>query len=65
MPPYRVQLVKCEDHVVFSINDLGIFDWVDDGETYAPRLGSGKIGFRQMAPFIGEYANLVVRRVVC
>ena len=64
MPPYRVGLVKCEDHVVFSINDLEIFDWVDDGQTYGPLLGGGKIGFRQMAPLIGEYANLVVRRVV-
>ena len=62
-PPYHVQLVKCEDHVIFSINDLQIFDWVDDGETYGPLLDGGKIGFRQMAPLIGEYANLVVREV--
>jgi len=26
-------------------------------------LGGGKIGLRQMAPLVGEYANLVVRRV--
>jgi len=62
-PPYRVQVMKCEDHVIFTINDLQIFDWIDDGETYGPRLGGGKIGFRQMAPLIGEYANLVVQRV--
>jgi len=58
-----VQVMKCEDHVIFTINDLQIFDWIDDGETYGPRLGGGKIGFRQMAPLIGEYANLVVQRV--
>ena len=63
IPPYRIQLVKCADHVIFSINALEIFDWVDDGETYGPRLGGGKIGFRQMAPLIGEYANLLVRGV--
>jgi hypothetical protein len=60
-PPYHLQLVKCGQHVIFSINDLEIFDWVDDGETYGPLLDGGKIGFRQMAPLIGEYANLVVR----
>jgi hypothetical protein len=63
IPPYRIQLVKCADHVIFSINALEIFDWVDDGETYGPRMGGGKIGFRQMAPLIGEYANLLVRGV--
>ena len=62
-PPYRIHVIKCGDHVVFSVNDLPIFDWVDDGETYGPLLGGGKIGFRQMAPLIGEYANLVVRQV--
>lgn len=62
-PPYRIRLVKCADTVSFSINDLEIFEWVDDGETYGPLLGGGKIGFRQMAPLIGEYANLVVRGV--
>lgn len=60
VPPYHLQLVKCGQHVIFSINDLEIFDWVDDGETYGSLLGGGKIGFRQMAPLIGEYANLVV-----
>jgi hypothetical protein len=63
-PPYRIHVIKCGYHVVFSVNDLAIFDWVDDGETYGPLLGGGKIGFRQMAPLIGEYANLVVRKVV-
>jgi hypothetical protein len=62
-PPYRIHVIKCAEHVVFSVNDLTIFDWVDDGETYGPRLDGGKIGFRQMAPLIGEYANLVVRKV--
>jgi hypothetical protein len=37
-----------------------IFTWEDDGATYGPRLQAGKIGFRQMAPLIAEYANLKV-----
>lgn len=62
-PPYRIRLVKCGAMVAFAINDLPIFDWSDDGERYGPRLGGGKIGFRQMAPLIGEYANLIVQAV--
>ncbi len=62
-PPYRIQVVKCGDEVSFSINELPIFDWRDDGVRYGPVLGGGKIGLRQMAPLVGEYANLVMRRV--
>lgn len=61
--PYRVRLVKYKTEVAFFINDLPIFRWVDDGKTYGDILGGGKIGFRQMAPLIGEYANLTVKVV--
>ena len=63
-PPYRIQVVKCGAVVAFSINELPIFSWRDDGVSHGPVLGGGKIGFRQMAPLVGEYANLVVRRAV-
>jgi hypothetical protein len=62
-PPYHMRLVKCGAHIFFTINDLPIFHWWDDGVSYGPRLAGGKIGFRQMAPLIGEYANLVVQAV--
>lgn len=62
-PPYRMQLVKCGQLVAFSINELPVFSWQDDGATYGPALGGGKIGLRQMAPLVGEYANLTVRSV--
>ena len=62
-PPYPITLIKCGAEVVFYIRDLKIFHWVDDGQTYGPLLGGGKIGFRQMAPLIGEYANLKVHEV--
>jgi len=29
-------------------------------KTYGPLLEDGKIGFRQMAPLVAEYANLKV-----
>lgn len=57
---YRIGLLKHGHEVSFFINDLPIFRWSDDGETYGPVLGGGKIGFRQMAPLVGEYANFKV-----
>lgn len=63
LPPYHVHLIKCGPDVVFAINDLPVFHWVDDGETYGELLGGGKIGFRQMAPLMAEYANLKVHAV--
>jgi hypothetical protein len=62
-PPYESRLIKCGAEIEFSINELPILTYRDDGETYGPLLGGGKIGFRQMAPLVGEYANLVVRDV--
>jgi hypothetical protein len=61
--PYRIEVVKAGSRVRFRINDLTIFDWSDDGQTYGPVLDSGWIGFRQMTPMIGEYANFTVRSI--
>lgn len=57
---YRMLIVKNGAEIAFMINELPIFKWVDDGDTFGPLLGAGKIGFRQMAPLIAEYANLQV-----
>ena len=62
-PPYHVRLIKAGPHVQFAINELTVLDWTDDGTSYGPVLEGGKIGFRQMAPLIAEYANLKVCRV--
>lgn len=58
--PYKIRLVKHNGNIVFCINDLEVFNWTDDGKTYGDILAGGKIGFRQMAPLIGEYSNLKV-----
>lgn len=58
--PYQMLVIKQGARVAFMVNELEIFTWEDDGESYGPLLGGGKIGFRQMAPFIAEYANLRV-----
>jgi hypothetical protein len=60
---YRVQVIKCGPHFRFSMNDVLLFHWIDDGESYGPVLDDGKIGFRQMAGLIAEYANLEVHSV--
>lgn len=58
--PYNLALLKKDNEVGFYINDLEIFHFYDDGKTYGQLLGGGKIGFRQLAPLVGEYANLRV-----
>ncbi|TVR53221.1 MAG: DUF1961 family protein [Spirochaetaceae bacterium] len=58
-PPYALRLSKLGPAISFSINDLCVLEWRDD-EQHGPVLGAGKIGFRQMAPLIAEYANLRV-----
>ncbi|MBO5278041.1 MAG: DUF1961 family protein [Lachnospiraceae bacterium] len=62
-PPYHIAVLKKGNEVRFYIDELEIFCFVDDGETYGSLLGGGKIGFRQLAPFIGEYENLKVYEV--
>lgn len=62
--PYHLALLKKNETVCFFINDLKVFDFTDDANTYGPLLGGGKIGFRQLAPLIGEYANLRVWSLV-
>lgn len=58
--PYRMALVKRGPDIAFYCNGLELFRFHDDGETYGPLLSGGKIGLRQLAPLIAEYANLTV-----
>jgi len=65
--PYRLTICKLGPEVGFRIGgvnswqpELEILRWTDDGTTYGPLLGGGRIGFRQMAPLVAEYANLKV-----
>ena len=61
--PYHLEVIKKGAEVGFSVNGLEVLHYHDDGETFGPLLGGGKIGFRQLAPMIGEYANLKVYRI--
>lgn len=62
-PPYHIKLVKYEGVVQFSINDLSLLEWEDQGE-YGPIYSGGYIGFRQMAPMKAAYSNLTVKRAL-
>lgn len=57
---YHISVVKYKNIVKFFVDELLIFTFEDDGTTYGSLLSGGKIGFRQMAPMIGEYSNLMV-----
>lgn len=58
--PYRLMLLKRGSRIVLAINGLKVLEWEDDGATFGPLLGGGKIGFRQMSPLIAEYGELAV-----
>lgn len=57
---YHLTVTKTGRRLSFSVNDLKVFEFEDDGTTYGPLLKGGKIGFRQLAPLVAEYANLKV-----
>ncbi len=61
--PYHLSLSVKEGHIVFYINDLKVIDYIDNGATFGEILKGGKIGFRQMAPAICEYANFKVYEI--
>lgn len=61
--PYKLGLLKYKDNVSFFVNELEVFSYQDDGKTYGEHLGGGKIGFRQLAPMVGEYASLKIYEI--
>lgn len=63
MAPYKIKVVKLENKICFYINELRLFEFIDDRKTYGDLLEGGKIGFRQMSPMIAEYANLKVYHI--
>ena len=58
--PYSLRLTKFRGLIEFFVNELQVLRWTDDGVETGPILGSGKIGFRQMANLIAEYSNFSV-----
>lgn len=61
--PYHIKVVKSTDRVIFYVNDIEIFSFLDDGHTYGDYITDGYIGFRQKVPLVGEYSNLTVHKI--
>jgi len=59
---YHIKIAKKDRNVRFFIDDLLIFDYMDDG-SLGDVPGGGKIGFRQMAPLVGRYKDLRVYEI--
>ena len=60
---YHIGVLKKGNVVKFYVNELEVFSFEDDGETYGDLLKGGKIGFRQLAPLVAEYSNLRVYEI--
>lgn len=56
---YKMRVRKTDDLAEFFINDFPVLAVPGDFSAYA----SGYLGFRQMAPLIGEYRNLTIYRL--
>lgn len=56
--PFLIKIARFKDTINFSINGLPLISHKLDNANIIP--GGGYFGFRQMAPLIGEYANLRV-----
>lgn len=60
---YHLAIERKGGKIGFYINDLQIFEYEDDGYSYGEKLGSGKIGFRQLAPLVARYKELRVYEI--
>ncbi len=57
---YHLSVMKFKGYVSFSVNGLLVFEFIDDRPEFGETLRGGNIGFRQLAPMIGEYKDLKV-----
>lgn len=62
-PPFLISIVKHGPLVAFYVQKILSFTYYDDGVSHGPLLGGGRVGFRQMSPMVGEYANLTVKTI--
>lgn len=58
-----VQLMKNGAHIQLAVDGEVTLDFHDDGETYGPVLGGGKVGLRQMRDMVGRYRDFRVYEI--
>ena len=62
---HKVTLYKRGNQIRLAVNGVLTISFDDDGKTYMPVWGTGKIGLRQMAhTHTGMYDNFRVYRIV-
>lgn len=61
--PYEMEIIKTGEVVIMKMNDHVVLDSRSFPPDVLGRYGAGNIGFRQMAPLIGEYANFSVAKI--
>lgn len=57
---YNMRIDKYENQITFFINKLKILSYEDNQDNF---LKYGKIGFRQMAPFVAEYKDFNIYEI--
>lgn len=57
---YRLCIEKEGGKIRFLAEGMELLSFQDDGKTFGPHLGAGRIGFRQLAPMVGIYSNLEI-----
>ncbi|MDH7568064.1 MAG: DUF1961 family protein [Armatimonadota bacterium] len=58
---HSLSLTRFGPLISLVVDDVECFRWTDDGKTYGPLLGGGKIGLRQQNDLLyGDYRNLRV-----
>ena len=63
---HKVRVTKCGGLVELRLNGEVSFAWEDDGKQFGPRIGGGKLAFRQQNNLLwGEYRNLKVWEATC
>lgn len=61
--PYVMEIIKSGNVVIMKMNGMIVLDSLNFEADILDQYTVGNIGFRQMAPLIGEYANFSVARV--
>jgi hypothetical protein len=61
--PYPMEIIKSGNIVIMKMNGMTVLDSRNFEADILDRYTGGNIGFRQMAPLIGEYANFSVARL--
>lgn len=57
---FEMCITKNKDRITFTINDITILEYDDDGRTYGDYLTGGYVGFRQLSPLVAEYRDFRV-----